>query len=58
MEEKELARITIRILSVTEGTWSGEAETDGEVFCFQNEMQLLRWLWDRYPTLAPEAAWD
>ena len=44
MERKELARFTVRVLSADNATWQGEVESGGEVFAFESEMRLLKWL--------------
>ena len=54
MERKELARFTVRVLSAENATWQGEVESGGEVFAFESEMQLLKWLCKKHPQLMPE----
>ena len=54
MTQKELANFTARIFFADNATWQGEVESDGEVFAFQSEMQLLKWLCKKHPQLMPE----
>ena len=54
MERKELARFTVRVLSADNATWQGEVESGGEVFTFESEMQLLKWLCQKHPQLMPD----
>ena len=54
MERKELARFTVRVLSADNATWQGEVESGGEVFAFESEMQLLKWLCKKHPQLMPD----
>lgn len=54
MERKELAKFTVSILSADNAVWRGEVESGGEVFEFQSEMQLLKWLCQKYPKLMPD----
>ena len=54
MERKELARFTVRVLSARNSTWQGEVASDGEVFAFESEMQLLKWLCKKHPQLMPD----
>ena len=51
MEKTELANFTVRVLSARNSTWQGEVESDGEVFAFDSEMQLLKWLCKKHPQL-------
>ncbi len=53
MKRKELAEFTVRILSADNATWQGEVESGGEVFVFESEMQLLKWLCIKHPQLMP-----
>ena len=53
MKQKELATFTVQIFSADNATWQGEVESDGEVFAFQSEMQLLKWLCEKHPQLMP-----
>ena len=53
VERKELANFTVRVLSAENSTWQGEVESGGETFAFQSEMQLLKWLCEKYPQLMP-----
>ena len=57
MEQKEIAQFTIRILSTEDATWQGEVVAEDTTFRFQSEMQLLKWLWKRFPALEPDAKW-
>ena len=57
MEKRELARFTIRVLSTDNGSWQGEVYAEGETFAFQSELQLLKWLYKRFPQIEPEAVW-
>lgn len=54
MEKTELAKFTVRVLSVDNATWQGEVASDGEVFTFESEMQLLKWLCKKHSQLMPE----
>lgn len=54
MERKELVRFTVRVLSAENATWQGEVESGGEVFAFESEMQLLKWLCKKHPQLMPD----
>ena len=54
MERKELARFTVRVLSADNATWQGEVESGGEMFAFESEMQLLKWLCQKHPQLMPD----
>ena len=54
MERKELARFTVRVLSADNATWQGEVESGGEMFAFESEMQLLKWLCKKHPQLMPD----
>lgn len=54
MEKKTIAAFTVRILSANNATWQGEVEADGEIFLFQSEIQLFKWLCQKYPELMPE----
>ena len=53
MKQNELAEFTVRILSADHATWQGEVESGGETFTFHSEMQLLKWLSQKYPELMP-----
>ena len=54
MTQKELANFTVRIFSADNATWQGEVESDGEVFAFQSEMQMLKWLCEKHSQLMPD----
>ena len=54
MEQKELASFTVRIFSADNATWQGEVESDGEVFAFRSEMQMLKWLCEKHSQLMPD----
>lgn len=58
MEEKEIAQFTVRILSTQDATWQGEVVAEGTTFRFQSEVQLLKWLWKRFPPLEPDGKWN
>ena len=58
MDRKELASFTVRIFSADNAAWQGEVESDGEVFAFQSEMQLLNWLCQKHPELMPDIGSD
>ena len=54
MERKEIACFTVRVLSTENANWQGTVTANGIDFCFQSEMQLLKWLCEQYPSLMPE----
>lgn len=54
MTQKELANFTVRIFSADNATWQGEIASDGEVFVFQSEMQMLKWLCEKHSQLMPD----
>ena len=54
MKQKELASFTVRIFSADNATWQGEVVSNNEVFLFQSEMQLLKWLCKKHPQLMPK----
>ena len=56
MEKKEIARFTVQIVSVEDATWQGSVVTEDAIFHFQSEMQLLKWLFEKYPKLLPGEA--
>ena len=54
MDNQEIARFTVQITSVKDSTWQGIVVTEDASFHFQSEMQLLKWLFEKYPTLLPD----
>lgn len=58
MEKRELADFRVRILSAENATWQGVVESGGEVFSFQSELQLVKWLLRKYPALNPKTGFD
>lgn len=58
MEKKAIARFTVQISSVRGATWQGSVVAEDAAFCFQSEMQLLKWLFEKYPELLPESRRD
>ena len=55
MEQKVIAAFHVRVLSTENATWQGVVEAEGEEYPFYSEMQLLKWLFQKYPVLTPEA---
>ena len=53
MEHPCMARFTVSIISVDNATWQGTVEMDGERYHFSSEMDLLKYLLKRYPSLRP-----
>ena len=53
MEHSCMARFTVSIISVDNATWQGTVEMDGERYYFSSEMDLLKYLLKRYPSLRP-----
>ena len=54
MEHQEIARFTVQISSVKDATWQGSVTTEDASFHFQSELQLLKWLFEKYPRLLPD----
>ena len=54
MDNQEIARFTVQISSVKNSTWQGTVTTEDAVFHFESEMQLLKWLFEKYPRLRPD----
>jgi len=54
MENDILAQFTVCISSVKDATWQGTVISQGDTYEFQSEMQLLKWLWETYPSLKPD----
>ena len=55
MEKKELAAFHVRVLSTENATWQGVVEAEGEAYSFHSEIQLFKWLLQKYPDLIPDA---
>ena len=55
-QEKTIAQFTINISSVDGATWQGVVTAGEKTFTFKSEMQLLKWLWETYPALAPDGS--
>lgn len=53
-KQKPVAQFTVCIESTEYFTWQGVVEAEGSAFRFQSEVQLLRWLAERYPALLPK----
>ena len=53
MDKKEIAKFTVHIYSTENATWQGTVVVDDVIFSFQSEMQLIRWLTEKYPELLP-----
>ena len=53
MEHSCMARFTVSIISVDNATWQGTVEMDGKRYHFSSEMDLLKYLLKRYPSLRP-----
>lgn len=58
MEKKEVAAFQVRILSTKNATWQGVVEADGDTYAFQSEMQLVKWLLQKYPRLFPDGGFE
>ena len=56
--ETQIAKFTVRIVSVDNGSWQGEILSDDKSFWFQSELQLLRWVHANYPELFPQTSWN
>lgn len=53
MAGEGIVRFTVQIVSTNNGTWQGVVSADHASYWFQSEMQMLRWLCERYPVLLP-----
>ena len=56
MSRKAMAEFTVRIFSTEHASWQGEVESGGEGFHFESEIELLDWLWKKWPELVPRSA--
>ena len=54
MESKGIATFTVCIESVKNNTWQGEVSLGDETFYFYSEIQLLKWMCEACPALAPD----
>lgn len=54
MEQTYIARFTVNVTSTDNASWQGTVEADGESITFRSEMELLRFLLARYPSLRPD----
>ena len=54
MEKKVIAQFTVQITSAEGATWQGSVTTEDASFHFQSELQLLKWLFEKYPRLLPD----
>ena len=53
MNKGEAVSFTVQITSVKNATWQGSITSDGESYSFESEIQLLKWLIQKYPELLP-----
>jgi len=51
---KDIANFSIRITSAQNNTWQGEVTTADETFVFKSEIQLLKWICQKFPELMPD----
>ena len=58
MEQKVIAAFHVRVLSAENATWQGVVEAEGETYSFYSEMQLLKWLFQKYPRLIPDTGFN
>lgn len=54
MKKQGLATFQVHIESIENNTWQGEVSFGDETFHFQSEIQLLRWMCEKCPAIAPE----
>ena len=54
MNENVPVRFTVEISSVENATWQGRVSSGDETYEFISEIQLLKWLIQKYPELIPK----
>ena len=54
MNENIPVRFTVEISSVENATWQGYVNSGDETYKFISEIQLLKWLVEKYPELIPK----
>ncbi len=57
MTDRTFATFHIDITSVREHTWQGRVTCGDQIRCFESELQMLRYMIELMPGLAPEICW-